>query len=112
MRNRELVREGKAYDIWRETYDLGGKAMSKHPRDRFMSLEVARTKDGLYIGEPKDARYLCETKGIAPELSAPDHQVCSVGHSSLDGKWYGWSHRAISGFDSRDAAVKFSDEVS
>lgn len=112
LRNRELVRDGKAFDVWRETYDLGGRAMSKRPRNRFMQLEVARTKDGHYIGSPENARYLCEVKGIAPELSDPEHSVCSVGFSSLDGQWYGWSHRAISGFGSREQAVRFAGEVS
>jgi len=54
-------------------------------------------KDGSYIGDPETAKMLDE-KGIAPEKSAKDHNVASIGFSSKDGKWYGWSHRAIYGF--------------
>ena len=59
---------------------------------------MAYTPNGDYIGNLKDARFLCETKGIKPEKISPDHNVCSIGFSSIDGKWYGWSHRAIFGF--------------
>lgn len=112
VRNRELVRDGRRFDVWRETYDLGGRAMSRRPRDRFMVIEHAYTKDGHYIGSPENARYLCEVKGIAPELSDPTNNVCSIGLSSIDGKWYGWSHRAISGFGTREQAARFAGEVS
>lgn len=36
--------------------------------------------------------------GIQPEKSCPDDNVCSIGFSTKDGKYYGWSHRAIFGF--------------
>lgn len=76
-------------------------------------------------------------RGIVPELAREDHTVCTVGRSSKNGKWYGWSHRALAGFrkgstvregdvleavlpvafeatgedDKRDMAVKFAGEV-
>ncbi|MDP1712428.1 MAG: hypothetical protein Q8K86_08225 [Candidatus Nanopelagicaceae bacterium] len=50
--------------------------------------------------------------GVSPEKAAPDHNVCSIGKSSKDGLWYGWSHRAIKGFKSKEEAKKFADEVS
>jgi hypothetical protein len=59
---------------------------------------MAYNLNGKYIGDPKTAHRLCQQRGIAPELSDPDHNVCSIGFSSKDGKWYGWSHRAIFGF--------------
>lgn len=37
-------------------------------------------------------------RGIEPEKADPDHSVCSIGFRAKDGKWYGWSHRAIYGF--------------
>lgn len=51
-----------------------------------------------YIGNVKDARYLIIKRGIKPQLAKPSHNVCSIGFSNKDGKWYGWSHRAIFGF--------------
>jgi len=47
---------------------------------------------------PKFARYMVAKRGIAPQLIDDAHQVCSIGYSRLDGKWYGWSHRAMFGF--------------
>lgn len=54
--------------------------------------------DGGYIGDPKTAKYLCQKRGIIPERSTPEHNVCSVGYNATEKKWYGWSHRAIAGF--------------
>ena len=53
--------------------------------------------DGSYIGNWKTAKYLAN-KGIRPQLSNSKHRVSSIGKSVKDGKWYGWSHRAIFGF--------------
>ncbi len=41
-------------------------------------------------------------RGILPEKSDSSHNVCSIGKSFKDGKWYGWSHRAIFGFQIGD----------
>ncbi|KKN18413.1 hypothetical protein LCGC14_0956060 [marine sediment metagenome] len=48
---------------------------------------------------PKDFRTRLK---IAPEKSAPDHSVCSIGKSAKDGKVYGYSHRAYHGFGKGD----------
>ena len=61
-------------------------------------MDVAYTKDGLYIGDPSNAEFLCDKRGINPEINQAGHSVCSIGKSDIDGKWYGWSHRAINGF--------------
>lgn len=61
-------------------------------------MESAYTKDGAYIGNVKDAKRLVEERGIIPEVSDPTHTVCSIGYCEREGKWYGWSHRAIYGF--------------
>jgi hypothetical protein len=59
---------------------------------------MAYTPQGVYIGGPSDARHLCVNRGIRPEPRTPESNVCSIGFSDKDGKWYGWSHRAIFGF--------------
>jgi hypothetical protein len=33
-----------------------------------------------------------------PQKTHSTHSACSIGKSTKDGKWYGWSHRAICGF--------------
>jgi len=63
-----------------------------------MEWTMAYTPSGDYIGNPKTAHRLCVKRGIAPEKTNSEHCVCSIGFSFKDGKWYGWSHRAIFGF--------------
>jgi hypothetical protein len=75
-------------------------------------MKSAYTDGGHYIGTPKNAYYFTVKRGIRPELASKDHSVCSIGYCDKEGKWYGWSHRAISGFKSRKAAVKFARSVS
>lgn len=54
--------------------------------------------NGDYIGDEKIAKMLCDKCGIKPELANPGDSVCSIGYSEKEGKWFGWSHRAIAGF--------------
>lgn len=61
-------------------------------------IKAAYTPSGEYIGSPKDARALVTKRGIAPEYRTETSSVCSIGFCARDGKWYGWSHRAICGF--------------
>ncbi len=53
--------------------------------------------NGGYIGSHTDAIRLVVKRGIIPRPVNPGH-VCTIGFSTKDGKWYGWSHRAIFGF--------------
>jgi len=39
---------------------------------------------------------------IKGEKVSPDSSVNSIGKSEADGKWYGWSHRAVYGFKAGD----------
>jgi len=58
----------------------------------------AETLNGKYIGEPKLAENLYEIYGISFDVISDEHNVCSIGFSEREQKWYGWSHRAIFGF--------------
>jgi hypothetical protein len=91
---KRLVSSHDVYDVWEVTYQVGP---TQRPRD-LMTMRTALSKAGAYIGDPEQARYLCDNLGIAPEPRDCDHNVCSIGYSALKGKWYGWSHRAIYGF--------------
>jgi hypothetical protein len=62
-----------------------------------ITMRSTYNANGDYIGDPRIARMLAK-RGISPEKSDKKHNVCSIGYSEKDGKWYGWSHRAISGF--------------
>lgn len=68
------------------------------PKDDTMRIKAAYTPSGDYIGNAVEAKRLVNKRGIQPQKRSPDHSVCSIGYSVKDGKWYGWSHRAIYGF--------------
>ena len=42
-------------------------------------------------------------RGIQPEKRSPDAGVESIGFCEKEQKWYGWSHRAMYGFEVGDA---------
>lgn len=75
--------------VW--TFDPG-----RHKLDPPVRYRGAFNPFGDYIGTPKDARFL-HGRGIEP-ITLPGNTVCSIGYSSTEKKWYGWSHRAICGF--------------
>lgn len=64
--------------------------------------------DGGYIGDLDNFKALVVDLGIVPEKAKASNNVCSIGKSITDGKWYGWSHRAICGFKIGDV-VKDGD---
>ena len=71
-------------------------------------IQSAYTPDGLYIGDPKMAHLLCKKRGIKPEYRTPTSNVCTIGFSEEQAKWFGWSHRAIYGFKVGDV-IKVGD---
>lgn len=50
---------------------------------------------------------LIHTESLSKEPGSP-HQL----GKSKDGKWYGWSHRAVHGFKSKRQARNFARSVS
>lgn len=68
--------------------------------------------NGDYIGDVRDAEYLVTKMGILPELSTPNHGVCSVGYCPKKEKWAGWSHRALCFFGIGDKVFEedFGDD--
>lgn len=117
MISRKLIRRHPdGYEIWREisrpTFEAFVINDAGDPRgtqeiadaiddasDRLVTLEVAYTPDGHYIGNLETADRLCRQLDITPELAGPEDNVCSIGWSVAEQKWYGWSHRAIHGFE-------------
>lgn len=55
-------------------------------------------REGVYVGNSDFVKILAD-KQISPEKAQPSHEVCSIGFSNKDQKWYGWSHRAMYGFE-------------
>jgi len=74
-------------------------------KDGGIWMTVAYTHNGDYLGDSKTAYRLCVKWGISPEKRTLTSSGCSIGKSK-DGKWYGWSHRAIYGFKIGDIVKK------
>ena len=82
----------------RDGYELRKMRLSMEDGSYPIVLTHAYTPEGHYIGDPKFARRLIKERGIVPELSSPENQVCSIGFCEKEQAWYGWSHRAICGY--------------
>lgn len=79
-------------------------------------MKSAYNEHGDYIGNTIDASRKVKKFGIVRfEKADPQDNVCSIGFNPDTKKWYGWSHRAISGFTGRNAkqkARRFAESVS
>lgn len=78
-----------------ETWTMDGNPATK----MYSSYNLA----GDYVGDRIEGEYLAD-KGIVPEKRKPTSNICSIGFSHKDQKWYGWSHRAMHGFGIGDVA--------
>lgn len=79
-------------------YEVHTEIHKINDADSPVTIKSAYTPSGDYIGSSVWAFRLCNKRGIAPEKSHPDNNVCSIGFCEREQKWYGWSHRAIYGF--------------
>jgi hypothetical protein len=105
MNNRKILKVRRykvGYEVRTELVDG-----SEFEMDDF-EMRSAYTSTGDYIGDPKWAWRLFNKWGIQPEISDPSHSVCSIGFNPDEQKWYGWSHRAMHGFEVGDV-VKEGD---
>ena len=114
--NMKLRNNGISKIVYRHGYDLVTFRMTEGLCEgQECPMVAAFNWRGDYIGDARTARRLVEKRGILPQLRTPTSNVCSVGFSLKDRKWYGWSHRAIFGFKGRDAkrkAYRFAASVS
>jgi hypothetical protein len=70
-----------------------------NPNEKPFEMKTAFSKTGDYVGTYPCAN-LMEKYGICPEvIPDEDHSVCSIGFSHEEQKWFGWSHRALWGFE-------------
>lgn len=88
----ELLESHELYDVWEETWYWGD---DQEPQSSKMIM--ARNKGGDWMGEKPMAEHLAK-HGIAAELADEDHDICCIGWSEREQKYFGWSHRAIAGF--------------
>ena len=80
------------------------RAMSRHGE--------ALGQKPVCIGDPEMAEFLVLKKGLVQlQPRSPASKVCQIGFCPGDGKWYGWSHRAICGFRPGDYIFDPRDEI-
>jgi len=104
----QVLRKFKLFDLVRQEW--------AHHSGGPIQLDVYLTKNGDHI-DAKHKRHrpaivrAIEDRGIQAEKSDPDHCVCTIGKGK-DGKWWGWSHRAMVGFGPGDRIFdeKYGDD--
>lgn len=104
---KKLMRRFQLFDLWLEEWDGHGS---------LLDMEVYRTKRGSFIScrhrgrRPWIVRHIAK-EGIDAIKASSKHCVCSIGRGA-DGKWWGWSHRAIVGFEKGDRIFqeRFGDD--
>lgn len=76
--------------------------MKTYKRTAYIKTEVPMVKRTLgnlpRYADKKPKVHFKEWMGIKGEKRSSDHDFDSYGKAEADGKWYGWSHRAIYGF--------------
>jgi hypothetical protein len=115
--------------------------MKKFKRNRYMITDIPPEKR-TFKNLPRDSNKKVKVRFqdwllIKGEKLSPTSSVDSIGKSAADGKWYGWSHRAVYGFkvgdkvkkntignvrkkeytiktdaQAKEAAIRFADDVS
>jgi len=78
---------------------------------RFFLTNIS-PKSRTFRNRPKYAsgKYIVRFQDWLLIKTDPAHS--GLGYSLADGKWYGWSHRAVSGFKDRSKALVFAKSVS
>ena len=101
-------------------YEVRVESVRMTAKESPVVLLQAYTPEGGYIGSPQDAEYLITKRGIKPQPRLPENpdanggrgRTCAIGYCEREGKWYGWSHRALAGFETQEEAEAFAESVS
>ncbi len=89
------------YNIHEEVWNTNGHGP--------VTVKLAYTPDGEYIGSIEEAKTLCNTLGIKPQKINKNYSSCNIGFSEKNQKWYAWSHRGIREFGIGSEITKNSD---
>ncbi len=88
----------EALKLMREHFDLRREVRRDYGWPWTVMWSCYSMQDGSYVGVPERAiRYL--RLGIRRFYTKEDGKTSCTGYSPESGKWYGWSHRAIYGFE-------------
>jgi len=67
------------------------------PNEPTTPMVQAYNHNGDYIGNVQEAEYICDTRGINPEVITKG-KTCNIGFCEKEQRWYGFSQRGIYGF--------------
>lgn len=103
--DQKLLRKFGVVDLWLETHTwhdpipckLEGRQVYRTPKGN----KVAQKGEGRRNRRPGLIQFIVK-HGIEPRLRTKTSTICSIGFSSTEQKWYGWSHRAMVGFGKGD----------
>lgn len=92
MKKTRQIESHETYDIWEVVLT------DNDPTQPPLVTAMAFSKDGGCIGDRKEMREFLNM-GIKPERNAATGtDNANIGWQEKDKKWWGWSHRAKSGF--------------
>ena len=76
-----------------------------------VEVEQARTLNDLYLGDEKWAKMLFRKHSFDPHsfLSYEDSDVACAAYDTELERWFGWSHRAMSDFATKQEALDFAE---
>ena len=94
---RERFYNRRGYVVRDEIWEGGN--IGRDDGNGWIRKKLAYNLNGDYIGDSVEAYRLYDKYGIThTEKRKKDSNHCSIGFSTKEKKWYGWSHRAIFGF--------------
>ena len=88
----KTLEECELYNVVEDIVQIGSESGDT------MKTTSIMNKAGEYAGPAEDVRKFFDEHAIAPEMRTEDANVCTVGWSEKERKYYGWSHRAAFGF--------------
>ena len=91
MKKPKKVKELNPNTLRTKTYKRTRVMVTSVPPEKRSTKKVPKYADG------SNKVHTTDWLGIKPEKRKPEHDVGTYGKST-NGKWYGWSHRAIAGF--------------
>jgi hypothetical protein len=62
-----------------------------------VKMDIAYNNEGVFIGAPFLAKFICEDHGVKPE-PIDGLNVCCIGFSGTEHIWYGWNDEECCGF--------------
>lgn len=101
IRTKNLIKSNDIYDIYEENFEGYN-----------FKMVYAYAKNGLLIGDEAHAKHLVDTFKIDIfDKIREDSSMATIGFSSSNQRWYGWSHRAEASFGIGDLVMVTRDSM-